>query len=85
MTDPIRNVIEQERENDNNRRRQRILNWLVCALKEAGEKVEAIDLMEDGVCEWANIDVGRGIFKVNVTGMSDIEMMLEILKKLRGA
>lgn len=67
------------------RRRQRILNWLICALHESGVKCDSIDIREDGVCEWANIDVGRGIFKVNVTGMSDIEMMLEILKKLRGA
>lgn len=67
------------------RRRQRILNWLICALHEADVKVDSIDLGENGICEWANIDVGRGIIKVNVTGMSDIEMMLEILKKMRGA
>lgn len=84
MTDPILNVIEQERETDDNRRRQRILNWLTCALKEAGEKVEAIDLMEDGVCEWVNVQVSRGIFKINVTGESDIQMMIDILTYLRG-
>lgn len=66
------------------RRRQRILNWLVCALKEAGEKVEAIDLMEDGVCEWVNVQVSRGIFKINVTGDSDIQMMIDILTYIRG-
>lgn len=66
------------------RRRQRILNWLVCALKETGEKVEAIDLMEDGVCEWVNVQVSRGIFKINVTGDSDVQMMIDILTYLRG-
>ena len=84
MNDPIRNVIDQERETDEKRRRQRILNWLVCALKESGEKVEAIDLMEDGVCEWVNVQVSRGIFKINVTGDSDIQMMIDILTYLRG-
>lgn len=82
--DPIRNVIEQEIETDDNRRRQRILNWLVCALKEAGENVEAIDLMEDGVCEWVDVLVARGIYKINITGDSDIQMMIDILTYIRG-
>ena len=69
--------------NNDASRRRLICNWLVCALKEAGEKVEAIDLMEDGVCEWVNVQVSRGIFKINVTGDSDIQMMIDILTYLR--
>ena len=75
---------EHLRKDEPRRRRQRILNWLICALHEADIKVDSIDIREDGVCEWANIDVGRGIFKVNVTGDSDIQMMIDILMKMRG-
>ena len=75
---------EDVRKDEPRRRRQRILNWLICALHEADIKVDSIDIREDGVCEWANIDVGRGIFKVNVTGDSDIQMMIDILMKMRG-
>ena len=75
---------EDIRKDEPRRRRQRILNWLICALHEADIKVDSIDIREDGVCEWANIDVGRGIFKVNVTGDSDIQMMIDILMKMRG-
>ncbi len=65
-------------------RRRSICNWLVCALKEAGEDVQDIDLKTDGVCEWANVLVARGIYKVNVTGDSDVQMMIDILTYLRG-
>lgn len=70
-------------DNDASRRRS-ICNWLVCALKEAGEDVQDIDLKTDGVCEWANVLVARGIYKVNVTGDSDVQMMIDILTYIRG-
>ena len=69
--------------NDASRRRS-ICNWLVCALKEAGEDVQDIDLKTDGVCEWANVMMARSIFKINVTGDSDVQMMIDILTYLRG-
>lgn len=65
-------------------RRRSICNWLTCALKEAGEHVELIDVHEDGVSEWVNVMMPRGIYKVNVTGDSDIQMMIDILTYIRG-
>ena len=70
-------------ERDQSRRRS-VCHWLVCALKEAGLDVQDIDLKTDGVCEWANVLIPRGIFKVNVTGDSDLQMMIDILTYIRG-
>lgn len=65
-------------------RRQGICHWLVCALKEAELDVQDIDLYTDGVCEWVNVQMPRGIYKINVTGDSDIQMMIDILTYIRG-
>lgn len=64
-------------------RRANILNWLLCALNEAGAGVEDLRISSEPFYEWVEIDLGRGIVRRNVTEQSDVDMMITILSFLK--
>lgn len=72
-----------EREAGQRLRRANVLNWLLCALHEAESEVVDLRISSDGICEWVDVDIGRGIVRRNVTGLTDVELMITVLNYLR--
>lgn len=72
-----------EREAEQRLRRANILNWLLCALNEAEAGVEDLRISSDGICEWVDIDLGRGIVRRNVTGLSDVDLLMAVFSFLK--